>query len=384
MLDDDNPLSLTLQRAFLVNMYDVLAMLFHDIDWLDYVDDQGKEIMLPNGYRYMIRIIKHYDSYRTADGDPISDDWKSVTANQYNEYRLSADYANVSSLSSSSPVPPSGTIMPSPSASRTRDAVFDFKKGIKHDSGSFLMYKDEKQWDTWQCSTMAQARAQDVHEILDTSYLPTSSEDQQLFAMKQEFMYSVFKRTLQTDMGKALFCRHKSDFDAQTLYQSLLEYSIKSTKASLDTSKLLAYITITKLRAVHNQADQLKTTSGTALTYEEYSRLLLSAAASYDNELLPHARQNTTPSHCSVYMQDLINPRDSVLNTTDEVYDIDTDIDIIQAHVSNQQHAPGSRMPFPHWKSLSPNTQAIWDTIPDSDKALILGLGNKNPPMQRV
>ena len=84
-------------------------------------------------------------------------------------------------------------------------------------------------------------------------------------------------------------------------------------------------------------------------------------------------------------MQDLIDPRDSVSDTTDEVYyDIDTDIDIIQAHVSNQQRAPGSRMPFPRWKSLSPDTQAIWDTIPDSDKALILGLGDKNPPMRRV
>jgi hypothetical protein len=284
---------------------------------------------------------------------------------------------------------------------------------------------------------MAQARAQDVHKILDTSYLPTSSEDQQLFAMKQEFMYAVFERTLQTDMGKALVRHHESDFDAQALYQSLLEYSIKSTKASLDTSKLLAYITsaqlgdgswtgklktfilqwqdklrqyeklvkdnqrfpasiqrvmlenavhpIAELRAIKNQADQLKTTSGNALTYEEYSRLLLSAAASYDNKLLPRARQNITPSRCLVYMQDLIDPRDSVSDTTDEVYyDIDTDIDIIQAHVSNQQHAPGSRMPFPRWKSLSPDMQAIWDTIPDSDKALILGLGDKNPPMRRV
>jgi hypothetical protein len=256
--------------------------------------------------------------------------------------------------------------------------------------------------------------------------------------MKQEFMYAVFERTLQTDMGKALVHHHKSDFDAQTLYKSLLEYSIKSTKASLDTSKLLAYITsawlgdgswtgkletfillqwqdklrqyeklvkdnerfptsikrvmlenavhpIAELCAIKNQADQLKTTRGTALTYEEYSRLLLSAAASYDNKLLPHTQQNTTPSRRLVYMQDLINPRDSVLDTTNKVYDIDTDIDIIQAHMSNQQCPPDSRMPFPCWKSLSTDTQAIWDTIPDSDKALvILGLGNKNPPMRRV
>lgn len=30
-------------------------------------------------------------------------------------------------------------------------------------------------------------------------------------------------------------------------------------------------------------------------------------------------------------------------------------------------------MPFPHWQSLSPESQAIWDTLPDDDKALILG-----------
>jgi hypothetical protein len=81
-------------------------------------------------------------------------------------------------------------------------------------------------------------------------------------------------------------------------------------------------------------------------------------------------------------MQDLINHSDSVHDTVDDVYDIDTDIDVIQAHVSNQQHPPGSRMPFPRWKSLSPDTQAIWDTISDSDKAIILGIGTS--PLRRV
>jgi hypothetical protein len=47
---------------------------------------------------------------------------------------------------------------------------------------------------------------------------------------------------LQMDMGKAFICHHKSDFDAQTIYKSLIEYSLQSTKASLDTSKIPAYI----------------------------------------------------------------------------------------------------------------------------------------------
>jgi hypothetical protein len=32
------------------------------------------------------------------------------------------------------------------------------------------------------------------------------------------------------------------------------------------------------------------------------------------------------------------------------------------------QHPAGSRIPFAHWKSLPPETQSIWDTIPDKDK----------------
>jgi hypothetical protein len=264
-----------------------------------------------------------------------------------------------------------------------RDAVFEFKKGIKRDSSSFLVYKDEKQWDTWQRSTLALARAQDVHEVLDASYVPVSSEDKQLFAMKQEFMYAVFERTLQTDMGKTFVRRHEADFDAQTIYVSLVEYSIQSTKASLDTSKILAYITsarlgdggwtgkletfilqwqdklrlydklvqdterfpasikrvmlenavhpIAELRAVKNQADQLKTTSGTALTYEEYCRLVLSAAASYDNELLPRGRQAGAPpsTRRSVYTHEVDGHEEP-----DAAYDIDTDIDVIRAPMS--------------------------------------------------
>jgi hypothetical protein len=203
------------------------------------------------------------------------------------------------------------------------------------------------------------------------------------------------------------------DFDAQAIYRRLLEYSLKSTKASLDTSKILAYITsaklgdggwtgklktfilqwqdklcqynkrvqaterfpdsikrvmlenaihpISELCAVKNQADQLKTTSGTDLTYEEYSRLVLSAAASYDNELLPRAHHGQLAPRCSVYMHDFVDGSDNIHDAIDGVYNIDIGIDTIQAHMTNQ-HAPGSWMPFSRWQSLSPEMQAIWDT----------------------
>jgi len=57
---------------------------------------------------------------------------------------------------------------PPPPPSKQKDLLAEFKKGIKRDASLFNVLKDPKQWDTWHCSTMAQARAQDVSDVLDT------------------------------------------------------------------------------------------------------------------------------------------------------------------------------------------------------------------------
>jgi hypothetical protein len=65
----------------------------------------------------------------------------------------------------------------------THDPIAEFKKGIRHDALSFAVYKYEnKQWDTWQQSTLAQERAQDDDEVLDATYVPTTAKDIALFA----------------------------------------------------------------------------------------------------------------------------------------------------------------------------------------------------------
>jgi len=76
-------------------------------------------------------------------------------------------------------------------------------------------------WDTWQHSTIAQAHAQNVAEVLDESHAPTDAVNKVLFVEKQKFMFVVFKCTLLTDTSKALVCQQKMDFDAQTIYKSL-------------------------------------------------------------------------------------------------------------------------------------------------------------------
>ena len=138
---------------------------------------------------------------------------------------------------------------PAPSAcpAYANDIVKDFKRGIKRDIGQFPSLKDDNAWDNWNRSTVAQARAQDIIEVLDPLYTPKMVDDMHLFLEKQKFMYAVFEKTLLTDKGKALVRQNQQSFDAQQIYKELSAYAMHSTKAAMTASSLLSYITSTNL-----------------------------------------------------------------------------------------------------------------------------------------
>jgi hypothetical protein len=86
-----------------------------------------------------------------------------------------------------------------------------------------------------------------VSKVIDTSYVPTTPEDLGLFAAKQKYMYAMFERTLMTDKGKMIVRQPAIDGNAQQVYKKLKDHATHSTKALLDASKLLTYITSAKL-----------------------------------------------------------------------------------------------------------------------------------------
>ena len=47
-----------------------------------------------------------------------------------------------------------------------------------------MTFKDDAAWDNWNRSTIAQARAQDVADILDPTYIPSTTEEKDLFTKK--------------------------------------------------------------------------------------------------------------------------------------------------------------------------------------------------------
>lgn len=107
--------------------------------------------------------------------------------------------------------------------------------------------KDGKQWDAWHRNLRATAMAQDVDDVLNKDYAPTTPEDAYLFQEKKKFMHSVFERTLLTDQGKALVRQQESTCDSQIAHKHLSAHYEENIKAALDSSSLLAYITTAKI-----------------------------------------------------------------------------------------------------------------------------------------
>jgi len=86
-----------------------------------------------------------------------------------------------------------------------------------------------------------------------------------------------------------------------------------------------------ELRQVKNQADQLQTFSGKAISYDSYCNLLLSAALNYDAKYAPKGRIGHTTAKASkrnVYAHDLADYEDDEFYNA---YNLDSDIVDLQA-----------------------------------------------------
>jgi hypothetical protein len=223
-------------------------------------------------------------------------------------------------------------------------------------------------------------------EVLDLTYVPETPEHKELFNEKQKYMYAILEQKVITDRGKGFVRDHENDYDAQKVYQKLVDHHLKSTKAMIDSSSILSYITsvrlgsgmwkgttkgfiihwenqirlyerqvpstdhfsdgqkrtmlenavapINELRQIKGNADLEKVRTGRALTFAEYSSLLLSASAAYDEAFKPKTTQRLAYAH------DFGNSN-NVFDTDDpDVYGIDVSVHELQAYAHNRVARP--------------------------------------------
>jgi hypothetical protein len=276
--------------------------------------------------------------------------------------------------------------------------------------------KHDHQFDTWNRETKAVADTQGLSNVLDPKYAPTAIDGIALFKEQKIFMFAVFNKILLTDHGKKIVQAHQVDSNAQAIYEELRDYSLESTRSSLDASKLLTHITSSRiddghwrgtthgyflhwqdqvrkyhtmipksdcfhnnqlrtmiqnaiktqaaLQVVQSQAQQFKVQNGKELSYQQYCALLKSAAVAYDDTHKEKPRTNR-----KVYSHDLQFNIDYQANTVDDLpatYDVDC------ASMTRDQ-----------WNKLDTPAQTIWDSLPDKAKAIILDRKPSNPTPHR-
>ena len=100
--------------------------------------------------------------------------------------------------------------------SRTCTELMGFNKVIKREIAVYPSLKDERYFDSFKRSLFIVAKSYECNEVLDPTYNPgREPEQQELFEVKQTFMFSVCNANLQTDMGKPIVRRHLGTTDSQ-------------------------------------------------------------------------------------------------------------------------------------------------------------------------
>ncbi len=439
--EPDSTFERALKQELGSDIFSILALDSHSIDNLTCYEDDGSHTSVMSYQKRYVSCFKSFYIHRHNEGNPLGNDpdkWRTITADEFNAYRTSPEYISSTGL----PVVDN-------TSRRVVSPLDVFKKGIKRDPTYFTDLKDGKYFDDWRRKTEAVAIAQDVADVLNEHYSPTSTEEKELFQAKNNYMYSVFVQTVKSDVGKSIVRQHEVDKDAQKVYQEIKRHYLDSTKAQISSADILSYITsirlgtglwkgtteafilhwqnqvrlyetltptsdhfgngqkkimlqnavhpVAELRQVKTTADQHRTQTGRALTYDQYCNLLLSAAQAYDKQhpSKPAPRRQVYShelgvegSGYSIYAHDF-SPFDDVdydrCDTDDEGFapdfDIDLSVDTISAYALDQRARQGRSASQPRklgrvgpetWSRLGHAARQLWNSMSPEDREIIL------------
>ena len=239
--DPKAPLTLALKEHFggSTDVLDILGMSDDDIDGLSYIDTTAKPAKskpVPRGIATRLKILILFRTYRHNISKPIgATDWIDITKADYDEFR-SGPYSRAT-------LPTIPSIVPS----TTKSPADLFTYGIKKDPSAYPTLSKDNGYDQWHRQFKAVAVSQGMKDLFDPSFVPITLEAKELWDVQQNFMYSVLCTKLLTSTGKDLVRDHEANQDAQAILAGLDQYHHQSTKAGIDSSELLGYLTTEKL-----------------------------------------------------------------------------------------------------------------------------------------
>ena len=89
-----------------------------------------------------------------------------------------------------------------------------FKKSIKREVSQYTILKDEKYFEALRRNLLVTATTHGCEEFLEGDYMPGYDDDsQELFQHMEHFMYRVFNKVLQSDIGKTIVRKYAPSSD---------------------------------------------------------------------------------------------------------------------------------------------------------------------------
>jgi hypothetical protein len=180
---DDTPLKTALVNEGINNTMDLQTIKDKMIDDLEYEDPKKKGTYhsVNKGDKNLVRCFLDYIRYRHHTGNPINNNWTSITTEMFDTFRADPTYMGPISNSPSPPGQPKVLSSATSSSGNSYSPADLFRRGIKRDPSVYPVLKDERYNDQWHRSFINQARAQDVSDVLDSTYVPSSPTDIDLF-----------------------------------------------------------------------------------------------------------------------------------------------------------------------------------------------------------
>ena len=159
---------------------------------------------------------------------------------------------------------------PTPESSIDSLQLLTFKKGIKREITEYPIIKDDTYFNGFHRTVLITAKSHDCQDILDPKFRPHhKSESIELFNHKQIFMYKVFNRSLQSDMGKTIVRKYAQTLDAQQVWKEYTHHMLTSSKGKAERRRLHQYVSTTTLDGSYKGS-----TEQFVLHYHEQFRLL--------------------------------------------------------------------------------------------------------------
>jgi len=230
---ETSSVSIALQTAGIISIVDLAGLSESDISDLTYHVVTGTNEPVPtklsiaerSKLKVFIKWIAYLQTKRGASFAPP--EWQTLTSENYDLYRANPLEAN--------------TIKVRTETTETSMALTNFRKGVKRDVSAYIDFKEDKFWESWKRDLFAKARSHHTQDVLDPTYTGgTSGEEKELFALQQEFMYSVFIQHVLTPEGKTIVKHHSDSGDAQKIFQQLLHKYEQSPEARLNAIELRA------------------------------------------------------------------------------------------------------------------------------------------------